>query len=457
MCGIVGIFNQNKKNNAAKQASKSMFAVQHRGQESCGIVVSDGITLKLHKGMGLVKEVFTPEVLEKMPGHIAIGHVRYPTRGSSTAYNSQPHIVETLAGPSYSLASNGDLMNYHEIRNDLENKGVFFSTTNDGEVILKYIVYLIEKENYTIIDAIKNMMKVIKGAYSTVLATKTDLYMFRDPYGFRPMSLGQTEDGTVVVASESCGLDIVNASFLSWVRPAEIIVANKNGISRIDNDPKQYRTTDNHKHCVFELIYFSRPDSYQFHEEVYMVREKIGQKLAELDEDFHPDIVVPVPDSSNFIAFGYSKHKNIPTTFGLIRNHYVGRTFIKPEQSIRDESVRQKFNVLPNIFKNKIVALIDDSIVRGTTIKQLIYMLYKNGAKEVHLRIGSPPVISSCYYGIDTPKKEELIANNMSLEEIVKDFNLTSLKHINLEGLLQCVQKPKNYCHACFSGKYFMK
>jgi len=456
MCGIVGIYNQNIIN-AAKQASKAMFAVQHRGQESCGIAVSDGNTIKLRKRMGLVKEVFTPEELEKMPGCIAIGHVRYPTRGSSTDFNSQPHVVETLAGPSYTLASNGDIMNYHELRNELEEKGVFFNSSNDGELILKYIVFKVEKENYSIIDAIKSMMKVFKGAYSTVLATKTELYMFRDPYGFRPMSLGQTDEDTVVVASESCGLDIVNAKFISWVKPAEIIIANEKGRHHIDNDPIQYRTTDHSKHCVFELIYFSRPDSYQFNEEVYMVREKIGQKLAELDRDFHPDIVVPVPDSSNFIAFGYAKYKNMPTTFGLIRNHYVGRTFIKPEQSIRDESVRQKFNVLRQVFKDKVVALVDDSIVRGTTIKQLIYMIYKAGAKEVHLRIGSPQVISSCYYGIDTPKAEELIANNLSISEIIKDFNLTSLKHVSLESLLECVQKPKNYCHACFSGKYFVK
>jgi amidophosphoribosyltransferase len=270
------------------------------------------------------------------------------------------------------------------------------------------------------------------------------------------MSHGITADDTVVVASETCALDIVNAKFVAWVKPAEIIVVNERGLNYIENDPTLYRTTDHAKHCVFEHIYFSRPDSYQFNENVYNVREKIGAKLAELDDDLTPDMIVPVPDSSNFIAFGYANYKKIPLTFGLIRNHYVGRTFIRPEQSIRDESVRQKFNVLPNIYKDKVVVLIDDSIVRGTTIKQISYMIYQAGAKEIHLRIGSPQVISSCYYGIDTPTENELIANTMSIESIIKDFGLFSLKHISLDKLLECVQKPKNYCHACFSGKYFI-
>ena len=234
MCGIVGVYNHL---HAAELASKAMFAVQHRGQESCGIAASDGKVIRLRKRMGLVKEVFPPEELDKMPGSIAIGHVRYPTRGTSAEFNSQPHLVETLAGPCYTLASNGDLVNYHEVRTALENKGVYFSSNNDGELILKYILFKIEKENMTIIDAIKSFMSEVKGAYSTVLATRYELYMFRDPYGFRPMSWGKTDDGSVVVASETCGLDIVNAHFVAWVKPAEIIVVNEKGIKHIDNDP----------------------------------------------------------------------------------------------------------------------------------------------------------------------------------------------------------------------------
>jgi amidophosphoribosyltransferase len=451
MCGIVGVYNHL---NAASIAANGMYAEQHRGQESCGIAVSDGKIIRLKKKMGLVKDVFTAEELEKLPGNIAIGHVRYPTRGTSAEFNSQPHIVETLAGPCYALASNGDLVNYQEMRKVLEDKGVHFLSGNDGELILKYIVFKVEKEGFSIIEAIKSLMKEVKGAYSTVLATKNELYMFRDPYGFRPMSWGQTEDGTVVVASETCALDIVRAKYVSWVKPAEIIVANEKGISRIENDLAEYRKTDYPQHCVFELIYFSRPDSYQFSEDVFKVREKIGEKLAEQDADFQPDLVVPIPDSSNFIAFGYANQKKMPVTFGLIRNHYVGRTFIKPEQSNRDESVRQKYNYLPHTFKDKVVVLVDDSIVRGTTVKKIIELVKEAGAKEVHLRVGSPQVIDCCYFGIDTPSKEELIANRMPLESIIEDYQIESLKHLSFDNLFECVSKPKHYCHACFSGCY---
>jgi amidophosphoribosyltransferase len=455
MCGIVGIYSKSR-DDAAQLASLGMFAVQHRGQESCGIAVSNRKVIRLRKRMGLVKEVFSHEELDKLPGNIAIGHVRYPTKGTSTEFNSQPHVVETLAGPCYTLVSNGDVVNYHEIKSQLEAKGVYFNSSNDGELLLKYIIYKVEKENHSIVDAIKSLMKEIKGAYSTVLATRYEMYMFRDPYGFRPMSLGITADDTYVAASETCALDIIDADFISWIKPAEIVVANEKGLKHIDNDPMLYRVTDHPKHCIFELIYFSRPDSYQFLEDVFSVREKIGAKLADIDHDFTPDLVVPVPDSSNFIAFGYANKKQIPVTFGLIRNHYVGRTFIKPEQSIRDESVRQKFNILPHTFEGKSVVLIDDSIVRGTTIKKIINLIYRAGASEVHLRIGSPQVKHSCYYGIDTPTENELIANKMTIDDIKNHIGATSLKHITLDGLLQCVKKPKNYCHSCFSGKYFV-
>jgi len=450
MCGIIGIFGNE---NAAHMATLGLFAEQHRGQESCGMAVNNGTTIKLRKKMGLVKDVFTPDKIKLLEGNIAIGHVRYPTRGASSVYNSQPHIVETLSGPSYALSSNGDIINYKEIRALLEEKGVYFASGNDGELILKYIVYHVERENYTIPDAIRKLLEYVKGAFSTILATKTEMYLFRDAYGFRPMSYGKTKDGAVVVASESCALDILYMDWIKEVNPAEIIVVNNDGITNIENDPNKYRDTKTNKHCIFEHIYFSRPDSVIFEENVYDVREKIGAIIAEND-DVVPDVVVPVPDSSNFIALGYAKYKKKPYEMGLIRNHYVGRTFIKPEQTIRDESVYQKFNPLPNFFKDKIVTLVDDSIVRGTTLRKIVKLVRKAGAKEIHLRIGSPAVMNSCYYGIDTPNRKELIANNKSVEEIQKYIGSDSLKYLEIEQLKKAVSKPENYCYACFDGRY---
>ena len=453
MCGIIGIFGSE---NSANMATLGLFAEQHRGQESCGMAVNNGITIKLRKKMGLVKDVFTPEKIKNLEGNIAIGHVRYPTRGASSVYNSQPHIVETLSGPSYALSSNGDIINYREIRSWLEKKGVYFASGNDGELILKYIVYHVEREDYTIPDAIIKLMKTVKGAYSTVLATKTEMYLFRDPYGLRPMSYGKTKDGAIVVASESCALDILYMDWIEEVNPAEIIVVNEEGITNIENDPNVFRATKTNKHCIFEHIYFSRPDSVIFKENVFEVREKIGAIIAEND-DIDPDVVVPVPDSSNFIALGYAKYKNKPYEMGLIRNHYVGRTFIKPEQTIRDESVYQKFNPLPNFFKGKIVTLIDDSIVRGTTLRKITKLVRNAGAKEIHLRIGSPAIKNSCYYGIDTPTREELIANSKSVEKIREYIGSDSLKYLTIEQLEKTVTKPEDFCYACFNGSYPVK
>ena len=453
MCGIIGIFGNEK---AANMATLGLFAEQHRGQESCGMAVNNGTTIKLRKKMGLVKDIFTPEKILELEGNIAIGHVRYPTRGSSSVYNSQPHIVETLSGPSYALSSNGDIVNYRELRSWLEEKGVYFASGNDGELILKFIVYHVERENLSIQNAILELMKSVKGAYSTILATKTEMYLFRDPYAFRPMSYGKTKDGTIVVASESCALDILYMEWIKEVKPAEIIIVNDDGINNIENDPNEFRVTKTNKHCIFEHIYFSRPDSVIFEESVYEVREKIGAIIAEND-DLDPDVVVPVPDSSNFIALGYAKYKKKPYELGLIRNHYVGRTFIKPEQTIRDESVYQKFNPLPNFFKGKIVTLIDDSIVRGTTLRKIVKLVRRAGAKEIHLRIGSPAVKNPCYYGIDTPTREELIANNKSVEEIREYIGSDSLKYLTVEQLERAVRKPENFCYACFNGRYPVK
>lgn len=450
MCGIFGIYRNEK---AAELVTLGLFAEQHRGQESCGMAVNDGIALRLRKKMGLVKEVFRPDKLIKLQGDIAIGHVRYPTCGTSSEYNSQPHVVETLSGPSYALTSNGDIVNYPELRKDLEAKGVYFASTNDGELILKFIVYHVEKQGLSIIDAIREGMKHLKGAYSSLLATKEELYMFRDPYGFRPMVFGELQDGTTVVASESCALDILYPRWFKEVKPAEIIVVNKQGLAHIENDPVAYRETASARHCIFEHIYFSRPDSFVFGENVYKVRMNIGKLLAQTDS-VQADMVIPVPDSSNFIALGYSREKGIPYEIGLIRNHYVGRTFIKPDQTIRDESVYQKFNALPYFFEGRKVVLIDDSIVRGTTLRKITKMIRNAGASEVHLRIGSPPVRYSCYYGIDTPTRKELIASNKSVAEIQEYIGADSLQYLEIQDLRKAVSEPGDYCYACFDGDY---
>nr|MDK2851066.1 amidophosphoribosyltransferase [Candidatus Cloacimonadota bacterium] len=451
MCGIIGVFGSP---NASRLASLGLFSIQHRGQESCGMAVSDGKVIRLRKKMGLVKEVFNDTELGELPGEIAIGHVRYPTKGSATEFNTQPHLVETLAGPTYALASNGDLVNYHAMRRYLEENNVYFKSDNDGELLVKYIAYQVMRQGEGIIEAIRHLMRDIKGAYSTVLCTRDAMYMFRDPYSIRPMVWGKMEDGTVVVSSESCALDTLGAMEREEIPSAGIIKVSKEGLRVIENDPDLYRAVPNAKHCIFEHIYFSRPDSHHFGEDVFRVRERLGAALAKKDEHLDVDYVVPVPDSSNFIGLGYSNQSKIPLSLGLIRNHYIGRTFIKPEQTIRDESVRQKFNLLPNFFKGKNIVLIDDSIVRGTTIHKIVNLIKKAGVNQVHLRIGSPQVKYSCYYGIDTPSRDELVANRHNLEEIRKLTKVDSIKFMDISDLRSCVKEPDDYCYACFTGDY---
>ncbi|MDD3534823.1 MAG: amidophosphoribosyltransferase [Candidatus Cloacimonetes bacterium] len=451
MCGIMGVYGSPE---AAKLVALGLFAIQHRGQESCGMAVSDGRIIRLRKKMGLIKEVFNDEGLAELPGSIAIGHVRYPTKGSATEFNTQPHMVETLAGPAYALASNGDVVNYAAMREFLESENVYFKSDNDGELLVKYIAWQVMRKGEGIIEAIRHLMRDIQGAYSTVLCVRDAMYMFRDPYSIRPMMWGRLEGGAVVVASESCALDTLGVKDRKEIPAAGIVKVSAEGIRIIENDPNLYRDIKRPQHCSFEHIYFSRPDSFHFGEDVYRVRERLGQALAKQDAGLMADYVVPVPDSSNFIAMGYSAQSGIPLSLGLIRNHYIGRTFIKPQQSSRDESVRQKFNVLPNIFTGKRIVLIDDSIVRGTTIRKIVALLKAVGVAEIHLRIGSPQVRYSCYYGIDTPRVEELAANRFSLEEIRQSIGVESLKHIDLAGLKSCVEHPENYCYACFNGNY---
>ncbi len=451
MCGILGVYGNDR---AAELTALGMFAEQHRGQESCGMAVSNGRVIRLRKKMGLVKEVFTDEAITELPGRLAIGHVRYPTKGSATEFNSQPHLVETLSGPSFALVSNGDIVNYNEVRRCLEAQKVFFNSDNDGELLVKFIAYKVDREGLSIPSAIRELMKQIKGAYSTVLLTRDEMFMFRDPYSIRPMVWGKKADGTVVVASESCALDTLGAQDRKEVPSAGIICLGNGDIKVHENGIRNYRETDTPCHCIFEQIYFSRPDSHHFEENVFEVREKIGANLARLDDGLEIDCVVPVPDSSNFIGIGYARQKQVPLSLGLIRNHYIGRTFIKPQQTVRDESVRQKFNVLPNFFVGKKIVLIDDSIVRGTTIGKIVELIKQAGADEIHLRIGSPQVRYSCYYGIDTPTREELVANQYALEEIRERSGADTLQHLPIEALRTCVAAPGDYCYACFSGEY---
>jgi amidophosphoribosyltransferase len=452
MCGIASYFSRSGEH-VAGQLMLSLYSEQHRGQESCGIAASDGKLVRIHKSMGYVKEVFTPENLRKIPGHIAIGQVRYPTRGSSVIGNAQPYIIETLSGPIYAVASNGDIVNYEEIAGWLLSRGVHLSSNNDGELIGRFLVYHHERQGLNIPDAIRLLMKRVKGAFSTVFLTQNSLYVFRDVFGFRPLFMGEI-NGDVAVASETCALDILRPDNVREVLPGEIIQVTE---ERVVSSPKADVLFNESPHelrqCIFELIYFARPDSSQFDEYVYSVRQKIGSKLASYD-DFRADVVIPVPDSANFMALGYANAKQIPLNFGLIRNHYVGRTFIRPDQYLRDESVRQKFNPLKDFFNGKEVVVVDDSIVRGTTIRKIVRMIRGAGANKIHMRIGSPPVKFSCYYGIDTPRREELIANNMTHDEIQDYIEVDSLKYLNIEDLHHCVKYPQKFCYACFSGKY---
>lgn len=454
MCGISGIFFSDNKQVAPDLAALALFGEQHRGQESCGVAWSDGQRLHYHNGMGLVKEVFNPARLEKLKGPAAIGHVRYPTQGGSTLINAQPHLIETLSGPHYALASNGDLINYQVLAEELRGRGIFLKSTNDGEVIARLLVSAMERDRLDVVDAVRLVMSRLQGAFSTVFLLPDRMVAFRDPWGFRPMMMGKL-DGGWAVTSESCALDVLRATEIREVAPGEILVFDREGVQSFQSDVTSLREPvhTGEAHCVFELIYFARPDSFQYGKRVYETRREIGKVLATYD-DFVPDVVVPVPDSSNFIAQGYAQQSGAPFEFGLIRNHYVGRTFIKPLQTFRDESVKQKFNPLSGFFDGKSVVLVDDSIVRGTTLRKIVRMIRRAGAREVHVRIGSPEVRYPCFYGIDTPTREELIANQMSVEEIRDHLGATSLRYLRIEDLRRVMANDQDFCFACFDEAY---
>lgn len=444
MCGIAALFN---KDNASFGVVESLFAEQHRGQDSAGLVSTDGNKLYSHFGIGLVKDTFKENMLQNLKGDKAIGHVRYPTQGRVSLCNCQPHIFSFNGDDIFAVASNGDLTNLPELSEEILKEGLKIEGENDAEVIAKFLGLYIAKKNFSIVDAIYLFMEKAMGAYSAVLLTKNELFAFRDPWAFRPMCYGK-KDNFVAVASESVALDILRIPYEGEIPAGTIYRWDHSGLKIFERKSEKPL-----RHCIFEHIYFSRPDSIVFGEKVFEVRKKIGIYLAEKD-NVKADCVVAVPDSSNYIGLGYAEKRGIPFVLGLVRNHYVGRTFIAPDQITRDEGVRFKFNPLPSFFKEKKIILVDDSIVRGTTIKKLIRMLKENGALEIHLRIGSPPIRHSCFYGVDTPNKEKLIASRMEIEEIRKFIGADTLNYLSMEDLRKCVFHPEDYCYACFNGDY---
>lgn len=441
-CGVIGIFGIK---NAARMAYFSLYAMQHRGQEAAGIVTFDAGILHEVRGEGEVNEVFgKEEKLENLKGDRAIGHNRYSTAGSSSLRNVQPLVIN-FKGEKLAAAHNGNLTNAESLKKKLEQSGAIFQTTSDTEVPLHLIA---RSKKTTLVEVIADGLRRVQGAYCMLFLSKDRLIAARDPHGFRPLALGKLGDAWVV-ASETCSFDIIGAEYVRDVLPGEIVEISEHGLkSHFPFKPAK------HAFCIFEFIYFARPDSKIFGENVDKVRRRLGRYLA-LQHPADADIVISVPDSSNTATLGFSEQSKIPFEFGFIRNHYVGRTFIDPKQEIRDLDVKVKFNAVKGVLDGKRVVIVDDSIVRGTTMKKLIQMLREAGTKEIHLRISSPPIISPCFYGIDMPTKEELIASQLTVEEIGKHLGVDSIGYLSIDAMLSMHSLPKeNFCVACFSGKY---
>jgi amidophosphoribosyltransferase len=441
-CGIFGVYQHSE---AAKLTYLGLYALQHRGQESSGIVSSDGKTLHAEVGMGLVADVFNERRLSRLPGAMAIGHNRYSTTGSSLLRNAQPLVI-SYAGGSLALAHNGNLVNAGEIRKELEQQGAIFRSTTDTEVI----VHLIARSSETsLADRFVDALHRVRGAYSLLLMTETELIGVRDSFGFRPLVLGRLAEETYILASETCALDLIGAEYVREIAPGEMVVMREGGVEFFRPFPESP-----HAFCIFEFIYFARPDSIVFEKNVYPIRKALGKQLAR-EAYVEADVVIPVPDSGVPAALGYAEEAGIPFEMGLIRNHYVGRTFIEPQQVIRHFGVKVKLNPVKHFLQGKRVVVVDDSIVRGTTGQKIVTMLRNAGAKEVHVRISSPPSISPCFYGIDTPSKRELIAANQSVAEIRDFLGADSLAYLSLQGLLQTVAPDDHqFCTACFTGDY---
>jgi amidophosphoribosyltransferase len=441
MCGIFGI---DGCDDAANLTYLGLYALQHRGQESTGIVSWDGAQLHLERGMGHVSDVFKEKVMERLPGRRALGHTRYSTAGSSVVENAQPIVVKTSMGP-VGIVHNGNLTNPVEIRERLEQEGAIFQTTSDTEVILHLMA---RKPRKDIVESFMLALEEVRGAYSLLLNTGTCLIAARDPHGFRPLVLGDL-NGCPCFASESCAFDLLGARAVRELEPGEVLVSR-------DGKVESFRLSQASPpaRCIFEHVYFARPDSRVFGDAVSLSRLRMGARLAR-EAPAVADIVVPVPDSGLFAAMGYSRESGLPLEFGLVRNHYVGRTFIEPKQSIRNFGVKIKLNPVRELLAGKRVVLVDDSIVRGTTSRKIVHMIREAGAAEVHLRISAPPTEWPCHYGIDTPTREELIAAHHSVEDIRRYIEADSLAYLSLEGMLGSVSgPPESYCTACWTGDY---
>ena len=441
MCGIFGIYNHPEASNLTYLG---LYALQHRGQESSGIVSSNGKGLHHYRQMGLVSEVFTHDVLKKLPGRNAIGHVRYSTAGSSELKNAQPFVADYYKG-SMAIAHNGNLTNASLIQSKLESGGSIFQSNMDTEVIVHLIARSKEK---TFTERAVQALTQVEGAYSLLFLTEREIVAVRDPFGFRPLVLGQLKNSPVV-ASETCAFDLIGAKFVREIEPGEILLINGEGIKSFKPFPQKQR-----HQCIFEFIYFARPDSFIFNRNVYEVRKSFGIQLAK-ESPAETDMVVPIPDSGFPASIGYSQESKTPLELGMIRNHYIGRTFIEPEQRIRHFGVKVKLNPVKDLLDGKRIVTIDDSIVRATTSKKIVKMVRNAGAKEVHMRISCPPITDPCFFGIDTPKRTELIASSHKVEEIRKFIGANSLNYLSLDGLKKCVrEEEENFCYACFTGDY---
>jgi amidophosphoribosyltransferase len=445
-CGVFGVFGHPE---AANLTYLGLYALQHRGQESAGIVASSGGDLNMHRAMGEVEEIFQPRVLAKLAGSSAIGHTRYSTAGDKALLNAQPILVDCSKG-KIAVAHNGNLTNAGEWRRKLEHRGSIFQANSDTEVIVHLIA---RSQARNVSGALGDALNQLEGAYSLLVLTPDELYAVRDPRGFRPLVLGRipsTENGDAwLVASETCAFDLLNAQYVREIEPGEMLRISRSGLESIHFSPPKP-----HQYCIFEHVYFSRPDSIIFGRSVNESREMLGRLLAR-EHPVEADMIVPVPDSGVPAAIGFALESKIPFRMGLIRNHYIGRTFIEPSQAIRNFGVKLKLNPVRELIKGKRVVLVDDSIVRGTTSRKLVRMVREAGAKEVHMRISCPPTISPCYYGVDTPTREELIASANSPEEIRKYLGADSLGYLSLPGLKHAVEDTKgDFCTSCYTGVY---
>jgi len=441
-CGVFGIYGHP---NAAELTYYGLYALQHRGQESAGIVTCDGRNFRAHRGMGLVSQVFSGNLLHDLVGYMAVGHTRYSTTGSSLIQNAQPLTADCVRG-QLAVAHNGNLTNASRLRDELEARGSIFQTTVDSEIIVHLLAQpSVGNGDHHLVNAVRRL----EGAYSLVVMTQHELIGVRDPHGFRPLAIGKIGDAWVL-ASETCALDLIHARFVRDVEPGEIVIINKDGLSSIKPFPNHTRRA----FCIFEYVYFARPDSTIADRNVYKVRVEMGRELAR-EFPVAADLVIPVPDSGNSAALGYSLESGIPYEMAFVRNHYIGRSFLQPTQLIRDFHVRVKLNLIGELVRGKRVVVVDDSIVRGTTCKARVNNLKEAGATEVHVLVSCPPHMNPCVYGIDFPDRSKLMAANYSIEEIRKYLNADSLHYLSQEGLVKATGLPKSsFCMACYDGNY---